>query len=98
MPLEGTTQRPSLDLNLSRPINPLRRAKEVSARVTPRFRKHSRVRLYTQYVRLSMLPLRSFRVPATGHTFRFIPRAKSRLQFLSLTPAPEIGRNSPSRS
>src|SRR5579859_4056730 len=58
MPLEGTTQRPSFDLSLSFPMNPLRRAKVVSAGVIPELRKHSRVRLYTQYVRRSMLPLR----------------------------------------
>src|ERR1700739_1041512 len=66
MPLEGTTHRPSFDLSLSFPINPLRRANVVSAGVIPKLRKHSRVRLYTQYVRRSMLPLRTSQVPGTS--------------------------------
>ena len=47
---------PSSDLSLKRPINPLRRESTVSAALTFRLRKLSRVWLYTQYVFLSILP------------------------------------------
>ena len=50
----NTTQIPSSDLRLSFPINPLRRANVVSAAVTLRLRKDSRVWLYTQYFRRSI--------------------------------------------
>ena len=40
---------PSSDLSFSLPINPLRREKIVSAALTSKLRKHSRVWLYTQY-------------------------------------------------
>ena len=57
IPQDGTTHRPSSTFNLSFPISPFRREKVVSAGVTPRLRKHSRVWLYTQYVRLFIVSL-----------------------------------------
>jgi hypothetical protein len=46
---------PSSNLSLSLPINPLSRAKVVSAGAIRKPRKHSRVWLYAQYVRRSKL-------------------------------------------
>src|SRR5216683_3797644 len=65
---------PSSDLSFSLPINPLRREKIVSAAVTSKLRKHSRVWLYTQYVILFIHPPTSATVRLPGVLISVSPR------------------------
>lgn len=74
---------PSSNLSLSLPINPLSRAKVVSAGAIRKPKKHSRVWLYAQYVRRSKLypcPRRVSGEPANLHVL-VVHRTMNRINY-----------------